>query len=138
MKKIALSVIATVFMFACQSKPTETTEETPIEEMVLIEDTLPKDITTNVSPAETFYTVRGQIVKIGETDAEGNALVMVNHEKVADVMMAMQMNFKTNAAFLNEIAKDDKVSFEILKTDEGYTMRNVSKLPAETELTLKK
>lgn len=134
MKKIALLAIATIFMFACQPEKKETaTEEmellaeTPTEEATLVEQT----------PQETVYQVRGKIIEIPTADAEGNSMVVVSHEEIPEVMGAMQMAFKTNAASLNEIAKEDKVSFELVKTDEGYTMRNVTKLPADTELVLK-
>ena len=139
MKKIALVALAAIFMFACQAEKKETTDETPVDEMVLLEDTPVEDTTTiDVRPEETFYKVRGIIVEIPEADAEGNAMVMVSHEEIPDVMGAMQMALKSNVAYLSEIGKDDKVSFELVKTDEGYIMRNVAKLPAETELVLKK
>lgn len=138
MKKIALLFIATIFMFACQPKKSETTEGTADSTAVVVEETQQDTTTIDVRPEETFYTLRGQIIKIGTTDAEGNAMITVSHEEIPDVMMAMQMDLKTNAAFLSEIKKDDKVSFEMLKTEEGYSMRNIDKLPAETELTLKK
>ncbi len=140
MKKIALLIIATIFMFACQPKKSESTENADsTATTVVVEPNVLEDAPVEEEmPKETFYTVRGQVVKVAPADAEGNAMVTVNHEEVPDVMMAMKMDFKTNAAFLSEIAKDDKVSFELVKTEEGYMMRNIEKLPAETELTLKK
>lgn len=138
MKKIALVALAATFMFACQTKKTEATEETPVEEMELLEDTPVEEVVVDETPQEVVYQVRGMIVEIPEADAEGNAMVMVSHEEIPEVMGAMKMAFKTNAEFLSEIAKDDKVSFELVKTDEGYAMRSVTKLPAETELMLMK
>ncbi len=139
MRKIALVVIAATFMFACQPEKKETVEETSVEDMVLLEDTPAlEDAPVDDTPAEEMYQVRGQLLKIGETDAEGNSVVTVSHEEVPDVMGAMKMDLKTNAAFLSEMAKDDKISFEMVKTEDGYMMRNVAKLPAETELMLVK
>ncbi len=139
MKKIALVALAATFMFACQTKKTEATEETPVEEMELLEETPTEEtIVVDETPQETVYEVRGMIVEIPAADSEGNAMVMVSHEEIPEVMGAMKMAFKSNVAYLSEIAKDDKVSFELVKTDEGYTMRNVTKLPAETELVLMK
>lgn len=138
MKKIALLVIATMFMFACQSEKKETVEETPVEDMVLLEDTPTEEVVVDETPQEVVYQVRGMIVEIPEADAEGNTMVMVSHEEIPEVMGAMKMAFKSNTAYLSEIAKDDKVSFELVKTDEGYMMRNVAKLPADTELVLMK
>lgn len=138
MKKIALVALAATFMFACQTKKTEATEETPVEEMELLEDTPVEEVVVDETPQEVVYQVRGMIVEIPEADAEGNAMVMVSHEEIPEVMGAMKMAFKTNAESLSEIAKDDKVSFELVKTDEGYAMRSVTKLPAETELMLMK
>ncbi len=139
MKKIALLALAATFMFACQTKKTEATEETPVEEMELLEETpVEETVVVEETPQEIVYQVRGMIIEIPAADEEGNAMVMVSHEEIPEVMGAMKMAFKTNTAFLSEVAKNDKVSFELVKTDEGYMMRNVAKLPAETELTLKK
>ncbi|WP_375560583.1 copper-binding protein [Bernardetia sp. OM2101] len=139
MKKIALLALAATFMFACQTKKTEATEEVAVEDMELLEETPTEEVVVvDETPQETVYQVRGMIVEIPEADAEGNTMVMVSHEEIPEVMGAMKMALKSNAAYLSEIAKDDKVSFEMVKTDEGYTMRNVAKLPAETELTLMK
>jgi Cu/Ag efflux protein CusF len=135
MKKIAFVAIAAMFMCACQPKTAETTEETPTEEIVTLEDA-PVDVVE--TPQEVVYQVRGMVVEIPAADADGNAMVMVSHEEIPEVMGAMKMAFKTNAAFLSEVAKGDKVSFELVKTDEGYMMRSVAKLPAETELVLMK
>jgi Cu/Ag efflux protein CusF len=139
MKKIALVALAATFMFACQTKKTEATEDVPVEEMELLEETpVEEAVVVEETPQETVYQVRGVVVEIPEADEEGNAMVMVSHEEIPEVMGAMKMAFKTNTSFLSEIAKDDKVSFELVKTDEGYTMRSVTKLPAETELMLMK
>ena len=122
MKKIVSLALLVTFMFACQSKEREKAEETPV-----VKETAQEEV----------YQVRGQIVKIAETDPDGNALVTIHHEEIPDVMMTMKMDLKTNVAFLTEISKDDKVSFEMVKTEDGYIMRNVEKLPAETELMIK-
>ncbi|AFM05890.1 Copper binding periplasmic protein CusF [Bernardetia litoralis DSM 6794] len=139
MKKIALVAFAATFMFACQPKSSETTEETVDSTAITAEETpVEEEVVAEETPEEVFYTVRGQIVEIGEADEEGNAMVTLHHEEIPDVMMAMKMDLKTNTEFLGEVAADDKISFEMLKTEEGYMMRNIEKLPAETELTLKK
>ncbi len=137
MKKIALLALAATFMFACQPEKKETTEGTVDSTAVVVEEKITETVVEE-TPQETVYQVRGQVVKIDAADSEGNALVTVNHEEIPEVMGAMQMSFKSNAAYLTEIKKDDKISFQLLKTEEGYTMRSVEKLPAETELTLKK
>ena len=136
MKKIALVAIAATFMFACQSNKSETTENTD-STTVVVEETK-TEVVVEETPQETVYQVRGVIVEIPAADAEGNAMIVVNHEEIPTVMGAMQMSFKSNVSYLSEVAKGDKISFDLVKTEEGYTMRNVSKLPAETELTLKK
>ncbi len=139
MKKIAILVLAATFMFACQSEKKETVEEVPYEEMVLLEEEVPTEETyVDETPQETVYQVRGMVVEIPAADAEGNAMVMVSHEEIPDVMGAMKMAFKTNASYISEVAKGDKISFELVKTDDGYMMRGVEKLPAETELMLMK
>jgi Cu/Ag efflux protein CusF len=137
MKKIALVAIAATFMFACQTKNTEAIEETVDSTAVAVEETMTEEVVVE-TPQETVYRVRGVVVEIPAADSEGNAMVMVSHEEIPDVMGAMKMAFKSNTAYLSEIAKGDKVSFELVKTDEGYTMRSVEKIPAETELMLMK
>ncbi len=138
MKKIALLAIVAIFMFACQAKKTETTEKTADSVALKVEKTPIEETVVEETPQEIVYQVRGIIIEIPAADEEGNAMVMVSHEEIPEVMGAMKMAFKTNANDLSEITKDDKVSFEMLKTDEGYTMRNIEKLPTETELTLMK
>ncbi|WP_338766512.1 copper-binding protein [Bernardetia sp. ABR2-2B] len=140
MKKIALLALAATFMFACQSEKKETVEETPVEEMVLLEDTSVEEaeVTVDETPQEDVYSVRGQLVGMTEADEAGHVVVTVNHEEIPDVMMAMKMDFKAEATSMQGMTADDKVSFEMVKTEEGYMMRNVAKLPAETELMLKK
>ncbi len=133
--------LAASMMFACQSEKKENVEETPNEEIELLaEETLVDETsqTTEETSQEEIYTVRGQLVSMTEADETGQVTVTLNHEAIPDVMMAMQMDFKADAAVVAELAAEDKGTFEITKTEEGFLIKSATKLPAETELTLKK
>lgn len=111
MKKIALLALVATFAFACQPKKSETTDENADSTAVVVEETVVETVIEQV-PQDTVYQVRGQVVKIDAADTDGNAMVTVNHEEIPDVMGAMKMSFKSNAAYLSEVKKDDKISFE--------------------------
>lgn len=136
MKKITLLTLAAVFMWACQSEKKDKVEETPTQNVEIVEEESVIDETSQTQ--EETYNVRGQIVSMTETEDANYTTVAVNHEAIPDFMMAMQMNFKAEKNVIEGMTADDKVSFEIVKTEEGFMMRNIEKLPADTELILKK
>lgn len=92
---------------------------------------------TEVKSSEGAYKVRGQIVTstIDGEAPEEQALV-VDHEPVKG-MKSMRMTLQvSDSTQLKELASGDKISFEMVERDGEYMMKNIEKLPPETDLQL--
>lgn len=100
---------------AVQAEPVQAVVETKVEE----------------------YPTRGQIVSIGQADAEGMVVITVDHEEIPNFMMAMRMGLKAPAADAAQLAAGDKIAFKMAQKESGMMLVGAEKLPADTQLTLR-
>lgn len=135
--KISLIVIfLSLGIFACESSTEETTEESTetTEETV---DSTASETAEETSESEAKAT-RGQVVTLGDAGEDGMLTIQVDHEEIPDFMMAMRMDLKVAQADVAELKEGDKISFEMVKMEEGgFMMQTIEKLSEDTELTLK-
>lgn len=83
-------------------------------------------------PAER-YEVRGEVVRL----EYGGLALRIDHEAIPDVMEAMRMSFRLQSP---EEARDlqpgDRISFMYVVKEEGSYIRDIERLPPDTELDL--
>lgn len=137
------SLLALFFLlgtFACQqSKEDKTTEDENKEQAENEEENSENKNTEETNEEEIeVKSTRGQIVSLGEADDNEMLTIKIDHEEIPDFMKAMRMDFKAAKADVAELKDGDKISFEMIKLEEGgFKMQNIEKLPEDTELTLK-
>ena len=84
------------------------------------------------------HQLRGQIVTstIDGTAPEGQALV-IDHEPMEEYMQPMRMTLQVgDPAEIENLRSGDKISFEMVQREEEFYIRNIQKLPPDTELNL--
>lgn len=82
---------------------------------------------------EMSHEVRGRYLSSGP----GGEYITIVHETVPDVMNAMRMNFRIDdPAETAHLAPGDIVAFNMVNTETGWYARNITVLPADTELDL--
>lgn len=138
MKLFKTSLITIFFLmgvFACEQsteESTETTEESTDSTESETSETMEENTENEAK------STRGQIVKLGEVGEDEMLTIQVDHEEIPDFMMAMRMDLKVAQADVAELKEGDKISFEMVKIEEGgFKMQTIEKLPEDTELTLK-
>jgi len=79
------------------------------------------------------YDVRGRYLS---TDMHGESVSIV-HETIPDVMDAMRMSLRIEDESVAEgLETGDHIRFRMVRTDQGWYIRDVEKLPGDTELDL--
>jgi len=92
-----------------------------------------KDDGSALAKQTQTYEVRGQFVSMMH---EG-AAAQIAHEEIPEVMAAMTMPFRiAEGVDFSQIEPEDKIFFTVEKSEKGYTILAVEKLPADTQLQL--
>lgn len=126
-------------MFACQSENKEGQQsENDAEALIEDAEAMLEEATEQVTDMTTSEakSARGQVKAISEANDEGMTMLTVSHEAIPDFMKAMQMDFKAESQDAQGLKEGDKISFEMVKTENGFRIQNIEKLPADTDLEL--
>lgn len=86
-----------------------------------------------VATDEETYEVRGFFI---ETNAADETITIV-HEEIPDVMSAMRMRMLLeDAEGAEDLSRGDIISFTLARIGNSWYVRNIERLPEDTELDL--